>query len=43
MEFNEKEIAAIQLVTGEGEDQVHELSLLQLTVVGGGVGEVIFG
>ena len=43
MEFNDKEIGAVQLVAGEGEDQLQELSMLQLTLVGGGVGEVIFG
>ena len=43
MEFNDKEIGAVQLVAAEGEDLLQELSLLQLTLVGGGVGEVIFG
>ena len=43
MEFNEKEISAVQVVAAEGQDQLVELSLLQLTLVGGGVGEVIFG
>lgn len=43
MEFNEKEISAVQVVVTEGQDQLPELSLLQLALVGGGVGEVIFG
>lgn len=42
MEFAEKEIDAIQLVAIETE-QVQELSSLQLALIGGGVGEVIFG
>ena len=43
MEFNEKEMGAIQLAAVDGEDQLQDLSLLQLTLVAGGVGEVIFG
>ena len=43
MEFNEKEIGAVLLVAGEGVNQLEDLSLLELALVGGGVGEVIFG
>lgn len=43
MEFDKKEIAAVQLAVNENESQLEELSMLQLTLVGGGVGEVIFG
>lgn len=43
MEFDKKEIAAVQLAINENESQLEELSMLQLTLVGGGVGEVIFG
>ena len=43
MEFDKKEIAAVQLAVNENESQLEELSVLQLTLVGGGVGEVIFG
>lgn len=43
MEFDKKEIAAVQLAINENECQLEELSMLQLTLVGGGVGEVIFG
>ena len=42
MEFSEKEIDAVQVVAIETE-QVQELSSLQLALIGGGVGEVIFG
>ena len=42
MEFFEKEIDAVQMVAIETE-QVQELSSLQLALIGGGVGEVIFG
>lgn len=43
MELNVREIGAVKLITDEGENQLQELSLLQLALVGGGVGEVIFG
>ena len=43
MEFDNKEIAAVQLAINENESHLEELSMLQLTLVGGGVGEVIFG
>jgi hypothetical protein len=42
VEFNTKELGAIEQVTGDGQE-VQELSALQLALVGGGVGEVIFG
>jgi hypothetical protein len=44
VEFNTKELGAIEQVTGDGQhEKVQELSALQLALVGGGVGEVIFG
>jgi hypothetical protein len=44
VEFNIKELGAIEQVTGDGQqEEVQELSALQLAIVGGGVGEVIFG
>lgn len=43
MEFNKKEMNEIQVVASEKERELEELSALQLALVGGGVGEVIFG
>lgn len=42
MEFNTREIDEVEVVA-DGDDRLNELSALQLALVGGGVGEVIFG
>ena len=43
MESNASEMGAVQLAAAVAQDQLQDLSLLQLTLVAGGVGEVIFG
>ena len=44
MEYGANEIHAVQDTTRQNEqNQIEELSALQLLLVGGGVGEVIFG
>ena len=44
MEYGATEIQAVQEIALQNEqDQIAELSALQLLLVGGGVGEVIFG
>ena len=43
MEMTAKEIAFIELTSGEGEqNKLSELNELQLALVGGGCGEVVF-
>ena len=44
MELTKIEAAAIeQTLTEVAENQVHDLNELQLALVGGGIGDVIFG
>jgi len=44
MEFNKVEVALIADATAEGHDQqIQELSDLQLALVGGGAADVVFG
>lgn len=43
MRLNEKESYEVETVEVEKEVRLEELSVLQLALVGGGVGEVIFG
>jgi hypothetical protein len=43
MEINEREVAAVQEVIEQGSNEIRELCELELTLTGGGCGEVLFG
>lgn len=43
MEFNKQEIAVVEVAANSAETDLIELDQLQLSVIGGGVGEVLFG
>jgi len=43
MEFNNQEVAALEEVSQASKLELLELDLLQLSLIGGGVGEVIIG
>jgi hypothetical protein len=43
MEFTKQEVAAIEAVSNNQTADLLELDLLQLSLIGGGVGEVIIG
>ena len=43
MEMNKPEVAAVKAVALQADQVVHELSDLELALIGGGVGEVILG
>jgi len=43
MEFNNQEVAALEEVSQASKLELLDLELLQLSLIGGGVGEVIIG
>ena len=43
MKQDKNEVAAVEAAAREGEVQVVELAELQLALVGGGIGEIVWG
>ena len=42
MKYDKSEVAAVEAAVLEGQGQIEELADLQLAMVGGGIGDVVF-